>query len=289
MRTFILLILMLTIINLLASQHLTTFQTEEITFPSGTIHLAGTIYKPSDPIMGIVLVHGSGQEPRMSQLAEMLAHEQIAVLTYDKRGIAASGGVYVGPEVGTNNVDSTNLRVLAQDASSAIDIMHSHFPTLQLGLMGASQAGWIIPLAASLNQEVELMVLFSCLLVTAREQLRFQFYTDGRSDFWEHHTDADAREHTFSDPDRYEFTDTDPRETLRELSIPGLWIFGEQDIQVPVQICIDYLDVYQADRKPFEYISFPEMGHSTMYKKPAFDSALQWLQRMSHASYLRSN
>ncbi|WP_299668182.1 hypothetical protein [uncultured Polaribacter sp.] len=52
-----------------------------------------------------------------------------------------------------------------------------------LVFFGANQAGWIIPIVANKNPLVEFMVLFSCPTITTLEQLRFQFYTSGRTDF----------------------------------------------------------------------------------------------------------
>ena len=50
-------------------------------------------------------------------------------------------------------------------------------------------------------------------------QLRFQFFTQGKRDFWETHTEAEAREHLRSDPDRYQFADTDARAVLATLGV----------------------------------------------------------------------
>lgn len=201
------------------------------------MRLAGTIYKPKHSQAAVVIVHGSGRESRMTEFAELLAKNGISVLTYDKRGVGESSGIYAGPEVGTNNIDSVNLTLLAKDASAAVNILHQQNKNTSIGLVGFSQAGWIIPIAANKNPLVEFMVLFSCPTVTTLEQLRFQFYTDGRIDFRENHTEADANEHIKNDPDRYQFTSTDPKVALSTLSIPGLWLFGEKDIQIPVKLC----------------------------------------------------
>jgi len=99
------------------------FKTTEIKFVSEGISLAGTIFKPDHIQTAVVLVHGSGQENRMTAFATMLAKSGIAVLTYDKRGVGASEGVYAGPEVGTNNIDSQNLSLLSLDASAAVNIL----------------------------------------------------------------------------------------------------------------------------------------------------------------------
>jgi pimeloyl-ACP methyl ester carboxylesterase len=217
----------------------------------------------------------------LNGFAELFAKNGFTVLTYDKRGVGESGGVYAGPEVGTNNIDSVNLNLLAKDASSAVNKLHQIEKNLSIGLVGFSQAGWIIPIAASKNPLIEFMVLFSCPTITTLEQLRFQFYTDGNKGFWENHTEEDVREHIKNDPDRYQFVATDPKVYLNTLSIPGLWLFGEKDIQIPVKLCIEQLNAFKVQGKPYEYTLFSRLGHST-----AFDSdtapveiSTQWIKQ----------
>lgn len=256
---------------------------KEIVFESEGVKLAGSIYNPKDAKAAVVLVHGSDPVPRMTKLAELLAKNGLLVLTYDKRGVGESGGIYVGPQVGTNNISVDNLTLLAKDASAAINVIHRHDKDLPIGLVGASQAGWIIPIAALKNQLVEFMVLFSSPTITTLEQLRFQFYTNGRKDFWGNHTDQDAREHTENDPDKYQFKSTDPKVSLNALSVPGLWLFGEKDIQVPVKMCMEQLNVLKAQGKPFEYVLFPSLGHNTNKTEP-LDIAIHWIKQkaLSH-------
>lgn len=256
-------------------------KTKEVTFESEGVQLAGTIYNPQKPHAAVILVHGSDSVPRMSKYAELLAKNGTLVLTYDKRGVGESGGVYAGPEVGTNNISIENLNLLAKDASAAVNLIQQENKNVPIGLVGFSQAGWIIPIAANKNSDIEFMVLFSCPTITTLEQLRFQFYTNGRTDFWENHTEEEARQHTKNDPDRYQFKATDPTDALSTLSVPGLWLFGEQDIQIPVKMCVEKLDSLKTQGKPFEYALFPTLGHNTGYsasKKP-FNMAIQWIKR----------
>ena len=242
------------------------FTIQEVTFESEGIKLAGSIVTPKKAVAAVVIVHGSDPVKRELEFAKRLAKEGIAVLTYDKRGVGASGGVYVGPTVGTNNIDTTNLNLLAQDANAAVTTFRTYLKDkkIPIGLVGFSQAGWIIPIAASKNPQIAFMVLFSCPTITTLEQLRFQFYTNGNNNFWETHTEADAREHIKNDPDKYQFVATDPKVSLTTLSIPGLWLFGEKDIQIPVKLCMEQLNTLKAQGKPFEYTLFPELGHNTV-------------------------
>jgi hypothetical protein len=101
----------------------------------GAITLSGTLVMPSNMVAAVVLVDGSGKDPRNIPFARALARAGLATLTYDKRGVGKSGGVYAGPEVGTNNVDPGNLNLLAGDASAAqIPVPDGR----QSGLLGSS-------------------------------------------------------------------------------------------------------------------------------------------------------
>lgn len=259
------------------------FAIQDVRFESQGVTLAGSILTPKQTIAAVVIVHGSDPVKRELEFAKRLAKEGIAVLTYDKRGVGESGGVYIGPSVGTNNIDTTNLNLLSQDASAAVNTFRTYLKDKKtlIGLVGFSQAGWIIPIAASKNPLIAFMVLFSCPTITTLEQLRFQFYTNGDIKFWENHTEADALEHTKNDPDRYQFVATDPKVSLNTLSIPGLWLFGEKDIQIPVKLCIEQLNTFKVQGKPFEYTLFSKLGHNTSFDhdKAPVDIAIQWIKQ----------
>ncbi|WP_228376583.1 alpha/beta hydrolase family protein [Chryseobacterium indologenes] len=275
--------LLLTALPQMAFSQSTGLTIQDVKFESQGITLAGSILEPEKPVAAVVIVHGSDPVKREMEFAKRLAKEGIAVLTYDKRGVGESGGVYVGPSVGTNNIDTANLDLLAQDANAAVTTFQAYLKQkkLPIGLVEFSQAGWIIPIVASKNPGIEFMVLFSGPTITTLEQLRFQFYTNGNHSFWENHTEADAIEHTLKDPDRYQFAATDPKTYLNTLSIPGLWLFGEKDIQIPVKLCIEQLNTLKAQGKPFNYMSFPQLGHNTSSGTDTapVDAAIQWIKQ----------
>jgi dienelactone hydrolase len=253
---------------------------QDITINSEGANLAGTIYRPKNAYASVVIVHGSGQETRMTEFAELLAHYGISVLTYDKRGVGKSEGVYAGPEVGTNNVDSLNINLLAKDARAALNKIKNYSNGTPIGLLGFSQAGWIIPIAANNNPLVNFMVLYSCPTITSLEQLRFQFYTNGNTNFWVNHTEEDARYHIKNDSDRYQFISTDPKVALRNISAPSLWLFGEKDIQIPVKLCIEQINTLKSEGKPFEYTLFSNLGHNTPFTddKSPVEIAINWIK-----------
>jgi len=261
-----------------------SYSSKNLRFKSKGITLSGTVYDVKSPKAGILLVHGSGQELRMKEFATTLAKSGYTVLTYDKRGVGESEGVYAGPEVGTNNIDSTNLDLLAEDVHTAVNVLSQKIKNkkTKIGLMGFSQAGWIIPIAANKNKKVDFMVIFSGALISTKEQLRFQFYTNGDTDFWKKHTEKDAREHIKNDTDRYEFINTDPVYTLNKLSIPGLWIFGGKDIQVPVNLSIEILEELNKNGKQFQHKLYPDLGHNTAASEnqETIKEALNWINNL---------
>ncbi len=117
----------------------------------GTI-LAATLSLPRwarHPVPAVVIVHGSGRLTRHDLLGDVrgLVKRGIGVLAYDKRGCGASGGVY--PQSGDLGFEGV-LRLLARDAEGAFARLGDEqgVDPSRLGFFGASQAGWIIPLAA---------------------------------------------------------------------------------------------------------------------------------------------
>lgn len=265
----------------------------EITFKSEGVTLAGTIYTPLHSHASVVLVHGSGQATRMQELARLFAENGISTLTYDKRGVGESQGIYVGPEVGKNNVDPENLYLLAKDVNAALNVLREQNKNIPGGLVGISQAGWIIPIAANLNPYVDFVVLFSGPVVPTLEQLRFQFMTKGNSDFLNDHTEEeirkrisiDAEDHIhFSEADRLNFVSTDPNEALNNLSIPGLWIFGAKDAQIPIGLSIEHLNTFKAQGKPYEYCLFAELDHNTAFSDSTqpVSIAIHWIKNRLH-------
>lgn len=253
--------------------------TKTVEFRSHGATLSGTLVVPQRVVAALVIVHGSGQELRNVPLAHAWASFGVATLTYDKRGVGKSSGVYAGPEVGTNNVSPENLDLLADDASAAVKALKRRLssPRTPLGLFGASQAGWIIPLAAVRTPDVKFMILWSGPLVNTLEQLRFQFFTAGKADFWDHHSETEAREHVRSDPNRYQFIATDPVDSLKKLSIPGIWLFGGHDVNVPVGLSIERLSALTASGKHFKYRLLPNSGHNLSADEDPLAKSVDWL------------
>jgi pimeloyl-ACP methyl ester carboxylesterase len=73
--------------------------------------------------------------------------------------------------------------------------------------------------------------------------------------------------------------DTDPSEYLKQMDIPGLWIFGAQDGSVPIDLSVQNLDALIKTKPHYEYILFSKSGHNNLYE--TFATANDWIIRLS--------
>ena len=130
---------------------------EDVRFANGEVQLVGTLISPMTDAKhaAIVLVHGSGAENREYMLpwARFLVRHGIAVLGYDKRGVGASTGDW----------NTASFPDLAGDVLAAVDYLTSRrdIDGTRVGLLGISQAGWIMPLAAVRTKGVAFLISIS--------------------------------------------------------------------------------------------------------------------------------
>jgi uncharacterized protein len=140
---------------------------EPFDIPREDALLSGTLYLPTgreEPRSAVVLVHGSGPQTRfMVQLyAETLCSWGIAALAYDKRGVGQS----------TGDTWDVSYELLADDAAAAVRLLRqdTRIDPNKVGLLGGSQAGWIMPLAAVRSEDVAFIVMLSGSAVSIAEQ-----------------------------------------------------------------------------------------------------------------------
>jgi|TARA_R110002074_G_scaffold106578_1_gene230189 pimeloyl-ACP methyl ester carboxylesterase len=127
---------------------------ENVKFISNGLTLKGTLLLPNitRKVPAVVLVHGSGNQDRNGYasyiriIADHLAKNGIAVLTYDKRGCGLSEGDW----------REASFSDLAKDAIQGSKFLASfaQIDQNQIGLGGSSQAGWILAKAVSLEPAV---------------------------------------------------------------------------------------------------------------------------------------
>jgi pimeloyl-ACP methyl ester carboxylesterase len=254
---------------------------EEVEFQSAGVLLSGTLLYPqaNRPAAAVVLIHGSGPEERMMWWARPLAADGIAVLTYDKRGVGRSGGVYED----YNNASAENLELLAQDAVAALNWMigHPELQNLPAGFLGASQAGWIAPIAATKSTATDFIVFSSGPACTVAEELPFSAWAERTPNFHQRNTAQDIA--AYLETVTYHAGDVDPRESLSQLSIPGLWVFGSDDSSIPVALSTVRLEELIQDGHEYEYRVFPGYGHNLrgLTDDPRYSYVLSWITSLA--------
>lgn len=253
-------------------------RTLETAFESHGVELAGSLVLPSDGTIhaALVFVHGSGPQTRNLSLAERFAREGIAAFVYDKRGVGKSGGEYESRQ----SVSGMNVSLLADDAASALKAVAPH-PSLRgvpVGIGGISQAGWIAPLAAERSGVARFIVLWSApVCKVSEEDIYSKFTADADGPGVPSYGDALAsRKEAYIWPESLG-ADTDPSDSLRKLSIPGLWIFGGNDGSIPVDLSISRLQSLREAGHPYEYVLFSGRGHNNM--DSTFATAADWVRR----------
>jgi uncharacterized protein len=253
---------------------------EDISFTSHGATLSGSLVLPEDqPIRAaVVFIHGSGKQTRNLDLGRRFADAGIAALVYDKRGAGKSGGEYEGQQ----SVSGQNISLLADDAVAALNALarHPSMKGVSPGLAGISQAGWIAPLAAQRSQGVaKFLLLWSGPVCKVSEEDIYSIYTRDQ-DARTVPTYAQAlgsRKVKYLWPD-FLGVDTDPVTSLAVLSIPGFWIFSDNDASIPVDLSIERLKVLRADGRRYDYVLFSGLGHNNM--DGTFATAMDWIRRV---------
>lgn len=143
------------------------YRSEELTFvneKAGGIRLAGTLTLPEGkgPWPVAILISGSGPQNRDEELlghkpflviADHLTRKGIAVLRYDDRGVAASGGDF----------KTATSADFASDVAAAVRMLRQRpdIRAKQIGLIGHSEGGLVAPMVAEGMPEVAFAILLA--------------------------------------------------------------------------------------------------------------------------------
>ena len=155
------------------------YRSEEVTFKNNAagIVLAGTLTLPEKdgryPVA--VLITGSGPQNRDEALmghkpflvlADWLTRQGIAVLRYDDRGVAKSGG----------DINPATTFDFATDAEAALEFLKNRkeIDSTKIGFIGHSEGGIIAPIIASRRHDVAFVVLMAGPGITGEQILLLQ-------------------------------------------------------------------------------------------------------------------
>ena len=234
--------------------------------------IAGTLTLPlgRGPFPAVVWVHGAGESARLpydgAPLVQALVDSGIAVLSYDKRGVGESEGECCPGDYGQFNL-------LAADADGAMAALRSRadIDPSRIGLLGASQAGWVVPLAAvRSNGRVAFTALVDAPAVSTGEEDLYSQRTGEQGSLlrlasfvW---TAGGLRT-----PGPAGF---DPRSYLEQLELPGLWLYGGADRSQPTDEDVDVLNHLKAKGKGVRVLVYPQADHGLLDVPPTEPRAL---------------
>jgi alpha-beta hydrolase superfamily lysophospholipase len=240
--------------------------------------IAGTLYEPSSPgpHPALIWVHGSGEHTRLyfGDFVKTLVQAGIAVASFDKRGVGDSGGDCC--------LGDGHYNLLAADADGAVEALRnqSEIDPNKVGLFGASEAGWVVPLAVSRDPHVAFVALGSGPAVSLDEEGRWS--KAAHED--EEHTPLPASEKQKLYADLKHGGGFDPLPYIRSMRIPGLWMFGGGDRSIPADRSAALIRGLHHEN--FTVVVFPNVGHGLFDTPPttprATPTLVRWVKQQVH-------
>lgn len=261
------------------------FDSEDGTNLTGHLSLPAT----PGPYPAIMMLHGSepGTKDNFGnqQMSAFMASHGIAILTYDKRGAGESEGTYV------ESASEGNLSLTAQDAIAGVEYLRSR-PEIngaQIGLAGFSQAGWVIPLAASQSEDISYFIILSGPITSVGHEDIYSSYTnDGESS--KNYSQVEISKRLASAP----HSGFDSTPVIANLDQPGLWIWGDQDKSLPFFESESNLkEIIAQGKSNFTYFVLPNADHNLQqttqglfneipyspgYHQDYYETIVKWLE-----------
>lgn len=227
-----------------------------MSIPSGDVTLAAQLELPAGPGPHpiLVAVHGSGKVERGQFTCEASPwlERGVGLLCYDKRGVGQSTGSYSNVGAGSS---AEVFPVLAGDVVAVVDYL-AEMPEIdsdRIGLIGASQAGWLMPLAASLSDEIDFIMSISGATSSVGISDRFDAIAEKGLSEEEIAADLASFDGTLG---------FDPRPVLEGLDIPVIWLYGGRDQSNPTANDISIIEEIIAERgSDFTIEFFPNADH----------------------------
>ncbi|MFN8336996.1 MAG: dienelactone hydrolase family protein [Cyclobacteriaceae bacterium] len=226
----------------------------------------------------IVFVHGSGQGTRneYQNLFNRFLESGFAVFSYDKRGVNESTGTYNG--VGPKN-SPMMIPLLASDAFEAVEMLKKRpeIDSDKIIVMGGSQAGWIIPVVASMSKNVSSYVILYGTTVTVGREIFYSKLAE---------TGSTPIEQAQLEMDKYTGIEGfDPVPYVAKLKQKGLWMFGGRDNSIPTPRSVQLLEsINKTNGNLCEIKIYPEAGHGLINKNTGqledfIPYVLDWLSK----------
>lgn len=272
------------------------YDSRDFTFHSQGNQLAGTVHVPKEKAVRgcLVFIHGDGDIDRSASgfydiFFDKFAEAGWCSISWDKPGVGESSGHW-------------RDQSMSDRATEALDaIAHAkQLPWLRmprLGLFGYSQAGWVMPKAANQNPAIDFMISVSPaidiedqytyfkrnqLALEGKSQAEIDAYLDqakrlaplmwSAADYETYLSFLKTSAPDLSPVSEREWRwtvrniDANARDDLRQLDIPVLAIWGDNDIYVdPEEGLREYREALMAaGRSDFQLVLFERANHSIM-------------------------
>ncbi len=231
------------------------------------LHYALDLPAGAGPFPAVVVGHGSGPATKDEGAFVVGFWRSIgyAVLRYDKRGAGRSTGTYRGLSAANS---PAQVEELADDMIAGITFLKTRPDILagRIGLMGVSQAGWIMAAAAERSSDVRFFVAPVGSVVPVGVNI---FYEELRGGPLE---DAYAQLALFSGPEGW-----DPVPALRATSASGLWLLAAEDRLVPTRRCVPIIEGLRAEGARFSVRTYPGVGHELGGSSLYWNDVSTWL------------
>lgn len=232
---------------------------EEVQIPNDSIMLNAAYYSPinRDSINGVlIVVHGSAPSTYndVSYYTGLGTQLGMAVLAFDKRGVGASGGTYESFSVARSKAW---FNLLASDVLACVNWIKEkpELRKVKLGLLGGSQAGWIMPLAASKSKAIDFMIIGEGVAVSAGEEHYFSQLTGDGDESGITIAKAHKKLQHFDGEKGF-----DPRNILKQLETDALWFLGTNDPVIPVDATIE--ELHHLNKSNIKVVILPHGDHN---------------------------
>jgi pimeloyl-ACP methyl ester carboxylesterase len=243
--------------------------------------LAGTLFlrRGAGPHPAAVWVHGSGPARRLrfpKGVLPRLVRSGVAVLSWDKRGVGASTGRCCPGDRG-------HFDLLAADVDGALNALRAYrdVDRRRVGIIGASQAGWIVPLAAvRFRHPIAFTAMVDAPAVSYGEENLYSKLT-GEEGGMPSGLSAAEIERRLDEAGPSGF---DPRPYLARMTSPGLWLYGGKDLSQRTGRSVTVLKHLKRSRaRRFTTRVFPQANHGLLDIPPTDPRALPvlvgWVNR----------
>jgi uncharacterized protein len=253
-----------------------------ITFTCNDATIAGTMYLPKGkgPHPALVWVHGAGEEARLpwgdGKFLRPFTQAGFAVFSFDKRGVGESEGDCCPGDHGHFNLATADVVGAVAAVRSRPEIASG-----RIGLIGASQAGWIVPRAAVDSGHVAFVVLAAPGIVTFGQEHAYEQLTGGYGSDKPFPSDAAIAE-TLRKKGPSGF---DVVPYLRRMNVPALWLLGGRDQEIPFTATLAILEQLRMAGKDYTIRVYSKANHGLFNVPPtdprAMPDALSWLREQT--------